>query len=64
VSDIKAEILANAPVSKLLIGSDFPILAESPYSSLGFQEQQLMRYGLSTSDIEQIHRNASRFLAL
>lgn len=60
-SDVKAEILANAPVSKLLIGSDFPILADLPYSSLEFQEQQLMRYGLSTSDIERIHQNATRF---
>jgi len=64
VSDVKTEILAKAPVSKLLMGSDFPILAESPESSLKFQEKQLRRYGLSAADIEQIHQNALRFFLL
>jgi predicted TIM-barrel fold metal-dependent hydrolase len=60
-SDIKAEIVAKAPISKLLIGTDFPISHEAPSSSLRFQEEQLMRYGLNESDLEQIHRNAASF---
>ena len=61
VSDVKAKILSKAPVSKLLIGCDFPILEGTEWSSLRFQEEQLIRYGLSASDIEQIHRNAISF---
>lgn len=60
-SDIKAEIVAKAPLSKLLIGSDFPIYDGTVWSSLQFQEQQLVRFGLSRSDIEQVHQNALRF---
>lgn len=59
-SDTKAEILAKAPVSKLLIGSDFPILEETRWASLQFQEKQLLRFGLSEGDIVQIHQNARR----
>lgn len=59
-SDTKAEILAKAPVSKLLIGSDFPILEETRWASLQFQEKQLLRFGLSEGDIDQIHQNARR----
>jgi predicted TIM-barrel fold metal-dependent hydrolase len=59
-SEAKAEILAKAPVSKLLIGSDFPILEETQWASLKFQEKQLLRFGLSKGDIDQIHQNAHR----
>ena len=59
-SDTKAGILAKAPVSKLLIGSDFPILEETHWASLQFQEKQLLRFGLSEGDINQIHQNARR----
>jgi predicted TIM-barrel fold metal-dependent hydrolase len=61
-SDTKAKILAKAPVSKLLIGSDFPILAETHWSSLRFQEKQLLRFGLSEGDIDRIHQNASQLV--
>jgi predicted TIM-barrel fold metal-dependent hydrolase len=60
-SDIKAEILARAPISKMLIGSDFAILADTIWSSLRFQEEQLKRFGLVESEIEQIHQNAKQF---
>lgn len=62
-SDIKAKVLAKAPVSKLLIGCDFPILEGTQWASLRFQEEQLMFHGLTASDIEQIHRNAISFNA-
>ena len=61
-SDIKAEILAKAPISRLLIGTDFPISCGARSSSLRFQEEQLMRFGLTESDLEKIHRNAASFL--
>ncbi len=57
-SDAKAEILAGAPLSKLLIGSDFPIMENEQWSSLRFQEEQLLRFGLSERDIERVHQNA------
>jgi hypothetical protein len=60
-SDVKAEIVARAPISRLLIGTDFPISSGSQFSSLRFQEEQLIRYGVSESDLEQIHRNAASF---
>lgn len=60
-SDIKAKVLTKAPVSKLLIGCDFPILEGTQWSSLRFQEEQLIRHGLTATDIEQIHRNAKPF---
>jgi predicted TIM-barrel fold metal-dependent hydrolase len=60
-SDIKAEILASAPVSKLLIGSDFPICEGTTWTSMRFQEEQLMRHGLNEDDVEQIHQNAVSF---
>jgi predicted TIM-barrel fold metal-dependent hydrolase len=60
--DIKAEIVAKAPLSKLLIGSDFPIYADTRWSSLQFQEQQLVRFGVSRSGVEQIHQNALKFV--
>jgi predicted TIM-barrel fold metal-dependent hydrolase len=60
-SDVKAKILAKAPVSKLLMGCDFPILEGTQWSSLRFQEEQLIRHGLTATDIEQIHRNAMSF---
>jgi predicted TIM-barrel fold metal-dependent hydrolase len=60
-SDIKAEILAKAPISKMLLGSDFPILAGTSWSSLAFQEKQLMRFGLAEGDIVRIHQNAKQF---
>jgi predicted TIM-barrel fold metal-dependent hydrolase len=60
-SDLKAQILVKAPVSKLLIGTDFPILGGTHWSSLRFQENQLIRFGLHESDIERIHQNAMSF---
>jgi predicted TIM-barrel fold metal-dependent hydrolase len=60
-SDIKAKALAEAPVSQLLIGCDFPILEGTHWSSLRFQEEQLIRHGLNAGDIEQIHNNAMSF---
>lgn len=62
-SDVKAKILAQAPISRLLIGCDFPILEGTKWSSLQFQEEQLMTHGLTPSDIELIHRNALSFNA-
>lgn len=63
-SDVKAEIIAKAPISKLLIGTDFPIGHWTESSSLRFQEHQLMRCGLAKGDIDRIHQNASSFLKL
>jgi hypothetical protein len=62
-SDIKAEILSRAPLSKLLLGSDFPISEGAECTSLRFQETQLMRYGLNKSDLERIHQNAASFFS-
>ena len=62
VSDIKARILARAPVEKLLIGTDFPILAGTRWTSLRFQEEQLIRHGFKPSAIERIHQNAMSFI--
>jgi hypothetical protein len=57
-SRVKAALLAReAPLDKLLIGTDFPICAES-FGSVLFQEQMLIEQGLSRDDLERIHKNA------
>src|SRR5215468_5314498 len=54
----RAKILAGAQLSKLLIGSDFPIMDNEQWSFLRFQEEQLLRFGLSERDIERVYQNA------
>ena len=60
--DVKAEIVSKAPLSRLLIGTDFPIGYGTASSSLRFQEQQLLRCGLTERHIADIHQNATSFL--
>ncbi len=65
-SPTKARILAGAPASKLLIGTDFPILSRSrpQLQALSFQEEQLLRFGMDEKQIRTIHRNARKLAGL
>jgi predicted TIM-barrel fold metal-dependent hydrolase len=61
-SSVKTDLLFQlAPRSRLLIGTDFPICKES-YGSVVYQEEQLIRSGMTDQDIRSLHENAFRVL--
>ena len=62
-SKTKAELIAHeAPLEKILIGTDFPIY-KPVFGSVVFQEDALIQAGMTNSQIELIHANAKRLFS-
>lgn len=62
-SSVKAQLIAErAPREKVLLGTDFPMDAPV-FSSVGFQEDSLLRAGMTHNEIAGIHENACRLFA-